>query len=130
MSLSSCVILFAAVFFLLYGLAFSIDPAAMAMLVTGVAPQGESALVDFRATYGGMTMAVGAILYYLNSIKQFRPALVFVIFVLGGMAITRSIGMAVEGPGNLFMTLFLVLEMLGCLLALLAIKSLSKRSLR
>jgi hypothetical protein len=60
MDLQRFVIFLAAIFFVLYGIAFSILPAEMSVLVTGSKPQGPSALVDFRATYGGMTVAVGA----------------------------------------------------------------------
>ncbi len=126
MTLRSFVIYLTAATFFLYGLAFSFAPAATSFLVTGSYPQGVPALVDFRATYGGMSVAIGATLYYLHAINLIRPALVVVIFVLGGMAITRTIGMIVDGAGNVLMTLYLVLEVTGSLLALLAIRNISK----
>ena len=122
MNLERIVIFLAAGFFLLYGLAFSISPENMAQIITGSKPAGVSALVDFRATYGGMTIAVGVSLFYLYSIHQARACLAIVVIVLLGMAATRAIGLFVHGSGNLMMYLFLVLELLGSGLALIAMR--------
>ena len=122
MNLQSFVIYFAAAFFFLYGLAFTVFPEGMAYLVTESEPRGISALVDFRATYGGMTAAVGATLFYLHSINQIRPSLVIIIFVLIGMAIARTFGLLVEGEGNFMMYLYLLLEVAGSALAWFALQ--------
>lgn len=122
MNLQRFVIFLAAIFFFLYGLAFSILSVEMALLVTESKPQGASALIDFRATYGGMTMAVGLALFYLYSIHQIRACLVIVILLLMGMALTRTIGLVVEGEGNTFMYLYLVLELLGSAIAFYAMR--------
>ncbi len=94
----------------------------MAQLVTGTDPEGVSALIDFRATYGGLTIAIGIALYYLYSLRQVRACLVVIIIVLLSMAATRAIGLLVNGAGNLTMYLFLILELLGSALAAMAIK--------
>lgn len=94
----------------------------MALFVTGSAPDGVSALVDFRATYGGMTFAVGLLLFYLLFIEQLRAALVIIIMVLLSMALTRAAGLLVNGSGNAFMYLYLVLEVLGSALAGMAMR--------
>lgn len=122
MNLQSFVIYLAAAFFLFYGLAFTIAPAEMSQLITASEPRGVSALVDFRATYGGMTAAIGAALFYLHSIHQFRPGLVIIILVLMGMAIARTAGLLVDGNGNLMMYLYLALELAGSGLALFALR--------
>ncbi|MEM1154776.1 MAG: DUF4345 family protein [Pseudomonadota bacterium] len=122
MNLERFIIFLAAFFFLLYGLAFAFLPAAMAMVVTGSEPEGISALIDFRATYGGLNIAVGLVLFYLFTIKQRRACLVVIIVLLLSMAVTRTIGLLTEGSGNLFMYLFLVLEILGAALAAIAMK--------
>lgn len=122
MNLERFVIFLAVGFFLLYGLAFSIMPANMALVVTGSEPEGISALVDFRATYGGMTIAVGLALYYLHSIRQVRACLAVVVIVLLSMAATRTIGLFVHGSGNFFMHLYLALELLGTGLAVIALR--------
>ena len=128
MNFQTFVIYLAAGFFLLYGIAFTIDPGEMARLVTGGGPDGVSALVDFRATYGGMTVAVGAMLFYLHAIDQIRPSLVIVVMVLSCMAITRSIGLYADGEGNFLMYTYLVLEVVGSGLALLALRLIQDRT--
>ena len=57
-------------FFVLYGLAFSLLPQFMLDLVTQGALAGPSAAIDFRATYGGMTLAVGFLIWYLHRSNQ------------------------------------------------------------
>ncbi len=122
MSLQKFVIYLAAGFFLLYGVAFSIAPIAMSTLVTGSAPTGTSAIVDFRATYGGMTIAVGLILLYLSAIGQSRASLVSIIIVLLGMAASRTLGFILDGRANGLMYVYLILEIGGSALAWLALK--------
>ena len=106
---------------MLYGLAFTIFPGGMFLLVTGSEPESTSALVDFRATYGGMTLAVGAALVYLQVNRQFGAGLVIVILVLLGMAIARILGLLLDGAGNFLMYLFLALELVGSALAFFAL---------
>ena len=122
MSLQTLVIVLSAGFFACYGLAFSLSPAAMSLLVTGAEPTGASALVDFRATYGGMSLAVGITVYYLHAIRQSHAALVVTIMVLMCMAATRTVGLMVEGSGNVLMYVYLALELLGSALAYIAMK--------
>ncbi|MEM7359904.1 MAG: DUF4345 family protein [Pseudomonadota bacterium] len=125
MTLERIVIILTASFFLLYGLAFSLVPVNMALAITGSEPQGISALVDFQATYGGMTVAVGLTLFYLYSMGQGRACLVIVIIVLLSMAATRSLGLEMHGPGNFLMYLYLALELLGSALATIALRGIS-----
>lgn len=122
MNLERFVIFLAAGFFLVYGLAFSLMPAGIALFVTGSEPESVSALIDFRATYGGMTVAVGLALFYLYAIQQLRACLVIVILVLLSMAVTRTLGIFVHGPGNVLMYWYLGLELLGSGLAAMALK--------
>lgn len=122
MSLQKFVIYLAVGFFLLYGVAFSIAPIAMSTLVTGSAPTGTSAIVDFRATYGGMTIAVGLILLYLSAIGQSHASLVSIIIVLLGMAVPRTLGFILDGRANGLMYVYLILEIGGSALAWLALK--------
>ena len=121
MKLYTLVIYLAALFFLLYGLAFSIAPNAMSELVTGSTLTGVSALVDFRATYGGMTIAVGTTILYLYRTDQIRLSLYFVIVVLMAMATTRTIGFVIDGATNSLMYVYLTLELAGSLLAWFAL---------
>ncbi|MEP5570107.1 MAG: DUF4345 domain-containing protein [Halioglobus sp.] len=126
MSFQSFVVFLVAAFFLVYGLAFVVYPEGMALLVTQNKPEGVSALIDFRSTYGGMTAAVGGTLLYLHAINQIRPALVIVIIVLIGMAVARTYGLIVDGAGNLMMYLYLALEITGSALAYFSLNKHSK----
>ncbi|MEP4485578.1 DUF4345 domain-containing protein [Marinobacter alexandrii] len=122
MYIQSLVIYVAATFFLLYGLAFTISPEGMAVLVTQSKPVGTSALIDFRATYGGMTVAVGLALIYLHRINQTRPGLIIVILILMGMAVARTAGFLMDGAGNSIMYVYWGLEIAGSALALYALQ--------
>ena len=122
MRLHNFVIYFAAAFFIFYGLAFSFFPSDMGLLVTGVAPQNISAMVDFRATYGGMTIAIGTAFIYLHVIKQSHASLAIISCVLILMAVTRAIGLVLDGQGNSIMYVYLVLEVLGSGVAIAAMQ--------
>ena len=122
MKLSKFIVYFAAGFFILYGLAFTIVPNVMSVLITGSDITGTSALIDFRATYGGMTLAVGIMILYLDRINQKRPSLVMVILLLMGMALGRTLGFWIDGRGNALMYVYLVLEILGSVLAFVALQ--------
>jgi len=123
MHIQRVILFLAAAFFVVYGIAFSLFPADMALLVTGSEPATVSGAIDFRATYGGMTVAVGVALLYLDSIRQYRAGLAMVIIVLMAMALTRTIGLFAEGAGNVLMYVYLVLELLGSALALFALRT-------
>jgi hypothetical protein len=82
--------------FALYGLLFSIAPVELARLVTGDAPSSPSALIDMRATYGGMSIAVGMILMLLAlKAETIRIGVVSLLLVMVCMAATRIVGIAV-----------------------------------
>lgn len=123
MNLSNVVIYLASAFFVLYGLGFILFPATLSLWVMDSVVQGSSAAVDFRATYGGMTFAVGAALLYLHHQGQTGPCLMVIILVLMSMAVARCLGFIVDGATNPLMVAYLVLELLGSGLALLAIRS-------
>ncbi|MFD2166343.1 DUF4345 family protein [Thalassotalea euphylliae] len=127
MNLGKFVIYLAGSFFLLYGLAFSIMPDTMSLLVTGSTPPEGSASIDFRATYGGLQLALGLAIFYLNGIGQTNASLFIVALVLISMAFTRTLGFFVESSGNLYMYLFLTLEVLGSALALFALRKLNQQ---
>ena len=120
MSLQTIVIFLSAAFFLFYGLAFSLLPVEMATLVTGGGPEAASAAVDFRATYGGMTVAVGLAIVYLYRTEQVRASLVMIILVLMCMAVTRALGLVLEESANALMYVYLVLEIVASALAFVA----------
>ena len=124
MKLHTFVVYLAGCFFLFYGLAFSVVPNFMSELVTGTTVDNISALVDFRATYGGMTVSVGLVILYLYKTDQVRLSLLSIIVVLLGMAAARTAGFVVDGATNQLMYVYLVLELLGSALAWLALQTL------
>ena len=92
-------------FFLIYGASFALSPNAMLGLVTQYEIAGSSALVDFRATYGGLQLAVGVLILYLFQGGQVRTSLIASAAILFTMALFRSIGLASDGrmsSGSLF----------------------------
>ena len=120
MTLQAFVAYLAAAFFVFYGLAFVIAPNAMAALITGNVIDTPSGLIDFRATYGGMAVAVGLLIYFLYRKQQVVGAMNATAIVLFCMAAARTLGFVLDGSPNVLMILFLVLEIAGGLLALFA----------
>lgn len=108
-----------AAFFLVYGLIFAIHPASLSDMVTGSAPSTTSGLIDMRATYGGMSAAVGILMLLLaKNQSTLRLGLLSVILVLLGMALARTIGIVVDGAPNNLMYVYLVAEIVPSLIAL------------
>ena len=111
--LSALVIWGSALFFVGYGLGFVLFPAPLAGWITGSTPAGASALMDMRATYGGMTVAVGVLFGWLGHAEERRGlALMAIAVVLLAMAAGRGLGMLLDGAGNVFMWLYLAGELL------------------
>ena len=123
MKISSIVIWLAGGFFVLYGMAFSIAPSLMANVTTGSIPSTVSGLVDFRSTYGGMTVAVGVMIFYLARYASPLHGLRMTYVVLLGMATTRVVGFMVDGATNELMYLYLAAELVGAGLAMFAARS-------
>jgi hypothetical protein len=108
--------------FALYGLLFSIAPVELARLVTGDAPSSPSALIDMRATYGGMSIAVGMILMLLALKEEtIRIGVVSLLLVMVCMAATRIVGIAVDGDANIAMYFYLGLEIVAAVLCSIAL---------
>jgi uncharacterized protein YjeT (DUF2065 family) len=55
-----------AVIFIVYGIFYMLVPAAMSTYVTESIPTTSSALIDMRAIYGGMAIAIGIVLALLS----------------------------------------------------------------
>lgn len=112
MTLSQWIIRLNAVFFFLYGLAFIFIPESMLYWVTGSSLNTPSAIIDTRATYGGMSLAIGLLLHYF-SIKDVyqKLGLIFVILIMGNMALGRGLGMLIDGEANAIIWLYLIGEL-------------------
>ena len=117
--IASAVVWIAGLFFVLYGVAFTFAPVDMAAWVTGDAPGTPSAAIDMRATYGGMSIAVGLSILLLGlRTATVSLGLLIIAIVLLAMAAARLLGIALDGSPNGLMLLYLVLEVVGAALAL------------
>ena len=101
-----------AVFFLLYGLGFIFFPSEMAIVITDTSPASASAMIDFRATYGGAQLAIGLLLLLVVKVRNdIDLALTMVALLLLSMAIGRAIGIVIDGDPNLIMYAYLAAEL-------------------
>ncbi len=112
MSFDALIVRVTAAFFVLYGLAFIFFPEPLSQFVTDTVPDSASGLIDMRATYGGMSLAVGALLFLLAARQDsLRQGLLGVILIMLGMASGRIYGMVVDGSANQIMYVYLGLEL-------------------
>lgn len=111
-----------AAFFVIYGLMFGVSPGDFAQALTGSAPDTVSAQVDFRATYGGMTLAVGVILWMLGQKGQLRLGLWAVAILMACMASGRLLGILIDGIPNTLMFVYLAAEVVVLMLACVGLR--------
>lgn len=123
MTVSQWVIRLNAVFFVVYGLVFMFMPETVLYWVTGSSLNTPSAIIDTRASYGGMSLAIGLLLHYF-SIKDVyqKLGLIFVILIMGNMALGRSLGMLTDGDANPIMWLYLIGELITLFVAAFLLK--------
>ena len=109
--------------FIGFGLGFALAPDQLADLVLGAIPSTPSALIDMRATYGGVAIGAGLFFGLCAAREQWvRPGLLLSLLVTGGLAVTRLIGFAVDGDPNGFMLLNLGLEVVAAVLSAAALR--------
>ncbi len=117
--MAKVVIWTAGLIFVLYGVAFTLAPAPMADLVTGDPPDTASGSIDMRATYGGMSLAVGALILMLGTGRAtVSLSLLITAVVLLSMAATRLLGFFLDRDPNTMMYVYLAAEVLAGGLAL------------
>lgn len=109
--------------FVAFGLGFILVPDFISMFVTGSAPGTSSAMIDMRATYGGMALGIG--LFF--GLCAYRPGsvrlgLIASLLVMVSIAGGRLFGMIADGSPNLFMWVLLASELLFTILLLFALK--------
>lgn len=112
----------AALFFAGMGLVALARPAAI-WKPFGVTPSTPAARNEVRAVYGGFGVAMAALLLAaLGADGDVRDAILLAVATaLGGMALGRAIGFAVERPGSWFPApFFLVVESVAAALLLAA----------
>ncbi|GAA4098672.1 DUF4345 domain-containing protein [Zhongshania borealis] len=107
-----------AAIFALYGLGFVFAPAQLALLITDAAPATATALTDMRATYGGMSVGVGIVLFVLSSkAETIRLGLLAVLLLMVGMGGGRLVGLIIDGAENQIMYVYLALEVVASVAA-------------
>jgi len=120
MKLEKILVILTAAFFLVYGVLFALFPGALSDMVTGGVPATASGLIDMRATYGGMSIAVGLLMFLLAMAPQtLEVGLLAVVLVLMGMATTRTLGILLDGSANSLMYVYLSAEVVPAIVALL-----------
>lgn len=111
------------ILFVAFGLGFTFAPVFFASIVTDSEPASPSAIIDMRATYGGMALGL-AFLFWLCT-KNKQVVYIGVRGVLGVMvflSLSRLLGIVVDGSANTFMYLLLGAEAVMAILAAVAIR--------
>jgi len=115
--------------FVAFGLGFTFAPTVLASIVTGSEPASPSAVIDMRATYGGMALGLAS-LFWLCA-KDPQTVYIGVRGVLGVMiflSLSRLFGIIIDGSANTFMYLLLGAEVVMAILAAAALRQGSKGS--
>lgn len=129
MKLARSVLWIGCVLFIPFGLGFMLAPEWLAALITGAAPVTSSGLIDMRATYGGLALAIGVCLG-VSARGHFESAkfgLLLVVTVMIFLAAGRVIGMAIDGTANAFMYVLLMAELVFGSVALYALRHTVRR---
>lgn len=127
MNLNKLFITVFALFFIFYGVAFVGWPNTMLHWITGGAVDTQSGVIDLRATYGGMSLAVGVLLWWLaQSDSLHLLGLKFIRLLMLMMAFGRLIGLIVDGNPNWVMWLYLSLEIIAVVISSYLCKRLLK----
>jgi len=112
MKFAKVLVILTAIIFIGYGILFMFSPINMLRWVAESEVTSSSAVIDIRATYGGMSLAVGFILFMLSRRSQTLGLGLASTFVLMlGMAIGRSIGILLDQDANNMMYIYLGLEL-------------------
>ncbi|MEM9177033.1 MAG: DUF4345 domain-containing protein [Myxococcota bacterium] len=111
-------------FFVVYGLLFVFVPEPLATTITGGAPSTASGMIDLRATYGGMSIAVGWMLAaFARDEALHATGLRAVAATLLCMAGGRTVGIVVDGNPNTWMWIYLAAEIAVAAAALVALRA-------
>jgi hypothetical protein len=114
--------------FLLFGAAFLVAPGFMAHLLTGVTPAAGNALIDIRATYGGMALGIGLFFAFCaRRPETLRIGLIASLLVAAGIVFGRLTGIVVDGSPNTAMIALLVGDSLFILLFVIALRGLREK---
>jgi hypothetical protein len=96
-----------------FGAAFLVAPVPMAAYVAIELPE-PTAVIDFRATYGGFELGLAAFLAWcLAAPDRLRAGLLASLLTIAGFGVTRLIGLALDGPARHAIYIALSLEWTG-----------------
>ncbi len=127
MNLEKLLVQLTAMFFLIYGLMFAVLPEWISNLVTDGAPSTASGLIDMRSTYDGLSIAVGCLmLSFARNAGTLKLGLQSVFIVLLCMAVTRMLGMIIDGNPNNLMYVYLAAELVLSIVAILLFRRMGK----
>ena len=111
-----------AILFVLFGVGFIFTPTSLALWITGSIPGTSSAMIDLRATYGGLALGIGIFWAVCAGNGSHHIGLLSAFLVLASVAFGRIIGMLLDGSPNLFMYLLLEAEIIFAALSLMFYK--------
>jgi hypothetical protein len=113
---------------LVFGFLYLFAPQSMTD-PTGFPALGPNALTDVRATYGGLQIGTGLfLLWSAREEARVRPALVLQVLLVGGVALSRAFGIAVDGAPNGVLVGALVTEVTITLVGLVALGRVGRSS--
>ena len=116
-----------ALVFLITGALFTVTPQDMFAPIGLAVPDG-AAVTELRAVYGGLEVAIGLFLALCARRRgvALELGLVLGFLLLSALAAYRAIGMSVDKPQVPLMSVLLVLESAGAMLALSGILVLAR----
>lgn len=107
-----------ALVFIFYGLGFIVFPISLFEHLTGFALINGPASIDVRATYGGLSVAMGFMIFWVyKQPNGLRYALGFIVVAMLMMAFGRLVGFVVDGNPNSMMQIYLLMELGSAMLA-------------
>jgi hypothetical protein len=123
--LTRAIVVVNAVVFVAFGLAFLAAPEALAATL-GIELGSTTALADFRAIYGGLTLACGVLFFLsLSRAGWLPPSLFLVAASSAGLLVARIYSTLVSGVPSPIIFVFCALEFGSFLWAALCYRKLS-----
>ncbi|MGH9891609.1 MAG: DUF4345 domain-containing protein [bacterium] len=111
MKLPEALLWVTSVLFMAFGVAFAMAPQQGAEFATGARPSLPSALIDMRATYGGMALGIGLFLGLCARRPSWvRTGLSASLLTVAAIGSARLLGIIVDGSPNAIMLSLLATE--------------------
>ena len=113
-----------------FGFGFAVAPKFFAdFFIPGAAPTVPSAVIDMRATYGGVAFGIGLFFGVAATRPQWlRPALVASLLVDSSIGAARAVGIVADGNPNAWMLFFLATEVIFAGVIVLALRQVDPRT--